>query len=110
MTLHTIRSLVKEELSKLPLGNLGFALEKLGKELLLEGLGKEVKGCNCKAVLLLVLAGCYYSPDNLFYLAALFNSGILLPKHELLVSLRMCMGWWRRYLPIEFGERFTVSW
>lgn len=84
---------VKKQLAKLPLGNLGLALEKLGKELLQEGLekevkieGKEVEGCSCKAVLLLVLAGCYSSPDNLFYLAALFNSGILLPKQELLAK------------------------
>jgi len=60
------------------LRNLSKTLYNTGKKLLLSPESR------CTGIFVLVLSSCYDSPETLFKLAALFNTGILLPKNAVL--------------------------
>jgi len=69
---------VTKNLSDKSLTNLSGTLYTVGKELLLSA------ESYCTGVVLLVLSSCYGSPETLFEIATLFNTGILLPKNSIL--------------------------
>ncbi|XP_063680734.1 protein sel-1 homolog 3-like [Bolinopsis microptera] len=68
---------IRDNLPDKSLSNLSGTLYTAGKELLRSE-------SYCSGVVLLVLSGCYGSPETLFTLAALFKTGILLPQNSLL--------------------------
>lgn len=83
----------------------------------------------CTGVVMLVLSGCYDSPETLFTLAALFNSGILLPHNTRLgreftlvaatqssILANLALASLSRTCPLQFahhgvvGEQFMLDW
>lgn len=72
------------------ISTLSFPFTKLDKELRSAGDSALRSGNTCGGVTLLFLSGCYGNSDTFFTIAALFQSGVLLPRSLSLVSSRSC--------------------